>query len=101
MSHPAAWVNLGALRLGEVNPRRNVGFTSIAHGNSKRKLEAYMSAYPGCGHGARRTTLQPWGLPVFQESQIEGGKRQDDADVHDEPFPESIPEEQHIDADDN
>jgi hypothetical protein len=29
-----------------VNTRRNVGFTSIAHGNSKRKLEAYMSALP-------------------------------------------------------
>jgi Integrase core domain len=38
---------------------------------------------------------------LFQESQVDGGKHQDDADVHDEPFPESMPEEQHIDADDN
>src|ERR1019366_264140 len=37
----------------------------------------------------------------FQESQVEGGKHQDDADVHDEPFPESMPEEQHINAEDN
>ena len=36
-----------------------------------------------------------------QESQIAGGKHQDDADVHEEPLPESVPEEQHVDADDN
>jgi hypothetical protein len=46
MSHPVAWMNLGTSRLGEVKPRRNVGFTSIGHNYSKHKLEAYMSALP-------------------------------------------------------
>jgi hypothetical protein len=39
-------------------------------------------------HGHRRRSLR-----VFQESEIEGGKHQDDADVHHQPFPESIPKE--------
>ena len=36
-----------------------------------------------------------------QVSQIEGGKYEHEADVRDEPLPKSMPEEQHIDADDN
>jgi hypothetical protein len=35
-------------------------------------------------------------LRVLQESEIEGRKHQDDADVHYQPFPESILEEQKI-----
>ena len=31
---------------------------------------------------------------VFQESQIEGGKNQNNADIHYQPFPESILKEQ-------
>jgi hypothetical protein len=40
-------------------------------------------------------------LRVPQESQVEGNKHQDNADVRYQPFPESIPEEQHICTDDN
>ncbi|HTW28900.1 MAG TPA: hypothetical protein VME92_17370 [Acetobacteraceae bacterium] len=36
-----------------------------------------------------------------QEPQIKGRKHQDDPDVNDQPFPESIPEEQEIHTDDN
>ncbi|MDA8363789.1 MAG: hypothetical protein M0Z84_08230 [Gammaproteobacteria bacterium] len=40
-------------------------------------------------------------LWVLEESQIEGCKHQDNANVHHKTFPESILEEQHIDANDN
>jgi hypothetical protein len=35
-------------------------------------------------------------LAVLQKPEIEGDKHQDNTDVHDQPFPESIPEEQEI-----
>jgi hypothetical protein len=37
-------------------------------------------------------------LRVLYESQIEGCKHQDNADVHYQPFPESIPKEEQIHA---
>ena len=40
----------------------------------------------------RLTTL--WKLRILEESQIEGCKHQDNADVHYQPFPESIPKEE-------
>jgi hypothetical protein len=40
-------------------------------------------------------------LRVLQEPPIEGPKYQDDADVHEQPFPESISKEKPIDTDDN
>jgi hypothetical protein len=36
-----------------------------------------------------------------QKSQTEGCKHQHDADIRHQPFPESMPEEQQIQADDN
>jgi hypothetical protein len=38
-------------------------------------------------------TLNLW---VLQEPQIEGRKHQDNADVHHQPFPESIPKDEQI-----
>lgn len=38
---------------------------------------------------------------MSEESQIESREHQDDADIDDQPFPESVPEEREIDADDN
>jgi hypothetical protein len=40
-------------------------------------------------------------LRVLQESQIEGRKHQNNADIHHQPFPESILEEQQIHTNDN
>jgi len=40
-------------------------------------------------------------LRVLEESQIEGCKHQDNADVHYKPFPESILKEQYIYTNDN
>jgi hypothetical protein len=37
----------------------------------------------------------------FQEPRVEGKYHQNDTDVHHEPFPESIPEEQYINGDDD
>ena len=42
----------------------------------------------------------PTELPVLQESQIDDHEHQDNADVHDQPFQESMPEEQNVDTDD-
>ena len=39
--------------------------------------------------------------PLFEESQTEGSEHQDDAYVRHESFPESVPKEQEVDADDN
>jgi hypothetical protein len=39
-------------------------------------------------------------LWVPKESQIEAGKHQNDSDVHHQPFPEIIPEDQGIESDD-
>jgi hypothetical protein len=41
------------------------------------------------------------GLLVLQDSQIEGGKHEDDADVHHQACPELIPEERQIHTDHN
>jgi hypothetical protein len=38
---------------------------------------------------------------VLHKSQIESREHQDDADVHHQPFPEAVPEEQQIHTDDN
>jgi hypothetical protein len=42
-----------------------------------------------------------YGLWVVKKSQIEGGKHQNDSDVHHQPFPEMVPEDQGIYSDDN
>jgi hypothetical protein len=38
---------------------------------------------------------------MFQESEIDGGEYQDDPDIHRQPFPELVPEEQNIYRDDH
>jgi hypothetical protein len=38
---------------------------------------------------------------MFQEPEVKGGKYQDDTNIRGKPFPEVVPEEQHIDRDDN
>jgi hypothetical protein len=40
-------------------------------------------------------------LWVIEKSQIEGRKHQNDSDIHDQSFPEMIPEDQDIEGDDN
>jgi hypothetical protein len=40
-------------------------------------------------------------LRVLHKSQIESREHEDDADIRHEPFPEALPEEQHIYTDDN
>jgi hypothetical protein len=40
-------------------------------------------------------------LWVLKESQIEGCKHQKDSDVHHQPFPEMVPEDQDIYSDDD
>ncbi|MGF6413972.1 hypothetical protein [Paraburkholderia sp. MM5482-R1] len=49
----------------------------------------------------RRVNAAAPGLRVVQKSQIEGCKHQDNADVRHQPFPEPVPEEQQIYANDN
>jgi hypothetical protein len=38
---------------------------------------------------------------TFEEPEVEGGEYQDDADIHHQPFPEPVFEEQEIHRDDN
>ena len=51
--------------------------------------------------GQSRGSLTRADLRVPQEPEVEGHKHQDDADIRYQPFPESIPEEQQIHANDN
>lgn len=48
----------------------------------------------------RASRSQPPGS-ASQEHQVEDHKHQHDADVHNEPFPESMLEDEHVDADDD
>jgi hypothetical protein len=41
------------------------------------------------------------GLWTPEETQVESREHQDQADIHDQPFPEAIPEEQNIHANDD
>ena len=50
------------------------------------------------GQPARATADSLW---VLEESQIKGRKYQDNADVHYQPFPESILKEQQVYTNDN
>jgi hypothetical protein len=45
--------------------------------------------------------IQAFGLRIFYESEIEGREHQDNTDIHRQPFPESILEEQKIQTNNN
>lgn len=50
------------------------------------------------GLADKSSPLQSWTL---EESQVESAEHQDNADIHYQPFPESVSEEREIDADDD
>lgn len=63
------------------------------HGSFGRAFGSWSS-----GLGVRILELV-WSASTLQEPQIEGREHQDHADVHHQPFPEPVPEEQDINAD--
>jgi hypothetical protein len=57
------------------------------------KYSGRVSHWTRCGV-RQPTAAAEIGLRVLQESQIEGQKHQNNADIHHQPFPESIPKKQ-------
>ncbi len=51
--------------------------------------------------GISRLSVEVQQLRVFEESQIESGKYQDNADIHHQPFPEVILKDKKIHTQDN
>jgi hypothetical protein len=56
------------------------------------------SEQPGIGKRTRKDAAAPcsWAL---EKSQVESAEHQDNADIHYQPFPESVPEEREIHTD--
>jgi hypothetical protein len=59
-------------------------------------VDPLLAAMKGSNAEARYPNWGQLNLRVLYESQIEGCKHQDNADVHYQPFPESIPKEEQI-----